>query len=82
MLLAIVVLNIIGIGIAGWIGLKFLEAVERSDTEQRKIITDVMASNRQAFEEFFRLCFPEGGVGRRQDRGDSDSLPNRNAMRS
>jgi hypothetical protein len=82
MMLAIVVLNVIGIGIAGWIGLQFLQTVERGDNEQRALVREMMTSNRAAVQEFIRLCFPEGGVGRRQDRGDLDRLPNRNVMRS
>lgn len=71
MLLGIVVLNIIGIGIAGYVGLKFLEAVQSGDEQDRLVLRELMANNKMAVQELMAACFPS--LGRRQDRGEMDA---------
>lgn len=70
MLLGIVVLNIIGIGIAGWVGLKFLEAVQHGDAEDRQVLRELMNNNKIAVQELMRACFPDTIRSFRSDRED------------
>lgn len=76
MLLAIIVLNVIGIALAGYLGMQFLATVERGDTYDRQVLEKLMENNRQGFMTMLNMCFPERTRGmpqfdprdRREDR--------------
>src|SRR5215510_14161529 len=58
MLLAIVVLNVIGIGIAGYIGLRFLDSIRETAMATRGLLQEIMHDNRKSMDQLMGVCFP------------------------
>src|SRR5262245_3647128 len=56
LLLGIIVLNIIGISVAGYIGLKFLDIAREGSAANRQLLTDIMHENQSGLTRLLEIC--------------------------